>query len=380
VRNFDDAHFYRGRDGNLAVHINALTSGIHSAIVRLDDAASTGIEYQTLNTVVAAEQFSGPGYSVSKTGTPDRADMKAFFINVQPGTPVLQLNETITGGRTRLDVTDPFGLPYLKALPCGCALDYTTAPGSKTLSIPNPMAGVWEIDIEASRSAPTPTSNTSFTASELGVSLTPSSWKIDPATIGSTYTQKFSFTNLFGAFTGSATGTPLGSAFRARPTATDPPPNAPDDPTQEFKIAVPAGATSLHVEIGNPVEPNTDLDLYVFDEAGNLVGQSAGSSAHEVVNISNPAAGTYTAVVDDFDVGGSGTTLYDYTDVFALPTLGSVTTDDVVAPHPAGSTWTANVSVKPLGSPGPGRFLQGFVDVTSGGASVGRAEVDLLVH
>jgi hypothetical protein len=363
---------------SLTVHIGPVTSGIHSAMLRLDDPSTAGYEYETLNTVIAAEQFSGPSYAITRTGTADRADKTAFFVNVAEGTPVLQLNEAITAGRPRLDVIDPFGIPYTLALPCGCALDYSTG-GSQTLSIPNPMAGVWEVDIEASRSAPVAQNSATVVASELGVTVTPSSWTIDPATIGQSYSKQFSFTNQFGAFTGSATGTSLGSAFRARPTAHAPASGQPDE-TQEFKIAVPSGATSLHVEIGNPAEPNTDLDLFVFDPQGNLVGQSAGSSAHEVVNIANPVAGTYTASVDDFAVGGTGTTQYDYTDVFALPNLGSITTDDKPALHPANSTWTADATVKPLASAGAGRFLQGFVQVTSGGAVVGRAEVDLVVH
>jgi hypothetical protein len=363
----------------LTVHIGPVTSGIHSAILRLDDAASAGVEYEVLNTVVAAEQFSGPSFSITKSGTPDRADKKSFFVNVAEGTPVLQLSETITAGRTKLDVIDPFGVPLVKKLPCGCVEDFTTAPGSKSLSIPNPMPGVWEIDIEASRAATVPVSNASFTASELGVSFSPSSWTVDPAVVGQSYTQHFTFTNLFGAFTGSAKGTSLGSAFKARPTATAPVSGQPDT-TQQFHVAVPSGATSLHVEIGNPAEPNTDLDLFVFDQNGNLVGQSAGSTAHEQVTLTNPAAGTYTAVVDDFAVGGSGTTLYDYSDVYTLPSLGSITTTDTDALHGPGATWSADATATPQGQPGTGRFLQGFVQVVSGGAVVGSAEVDLVVH
>ena len=92
-----------------------------------------------------------------------------------------------------------------------------------------------------------------------------------------TYTKQFSFKNLFGSFTGSATGTSLGSAF-ARPTATlrsggDDDAAVPDRRT--------LGCDEPPRGVGNPVEPNTDLDLFVFDPQGNLVGQSAGSTAHE---------------------------------------------------------------------------------------------------
>jgi len=288
----------------------------------------------------------------------------------------LQLSEAITNGRTRLDVIDPFGIPYALNLPCGCALDYATAPASQTLSIPNPMPGGWEIDLEASRSAPTAVSAASFTASELGVTVSPSSWSVTGAQTGQQYTQHFSFTNTLGSFTGSATGTSLGSAFSARPTATQPAPNS-ADPTQQFPIVVPAGATSVSVQIGNPAEPNTDLDLFLFDPNGNLVKQSAGSSANESVTVNNPVAGTYTAVVDDFAVGGAGTTQYDYLDVISVPGLGQITTNDTPATHAAGSTWSADASVTPQGSAGTGRFLLGYVQVTSGGSVIGRAQVSL---
>jgi Subtilase family/Bacterial pre-peptidase C-terminal domain len=365
--------------GSLTVHIGPVTAGIHSAILRLDSGnpAADGYDYAVLNTVVAADQFTSPSFSTTATRSPDRADYKSYFVNVAEGTSALQLSEAVTAGRTRLDITDPFGVPYHLTLPCGCALDFATAPATKTLSIPNPMSGVWEIDVEASRSAPAAVSSATVTASELGVSIAPPSWTVTGTQTGQTYTNHFTFTNLLGSFTGSATGTPLGSAFKANPTAHAPVSGQPDE-TQTFPIAVPSGATSLHVQIGNPVEPNTDLDLYLFDPDGNLVKQSAGSTANEQVTIANPVAGTYTAVVDDFAVGGSGTTTYDYLDVIAQPGLGSITTNDTDATHGPGTSWSADASVTPQGSAGTGRFLLGYVQVTSGGAVIGRAEVDLL--
>jgi hypothetical protein len=188
-------------------------------------------------------------------------------------------------------------------------------------------------------------------------------------------TQHYSFTNNFGAFTGSAVGAPLGSAFRDRPTATAPDANG--DAFQFIPIDVPAGSTSLHAQIGNPDQPQTDLDLYLFDPDGNLVAQSAGSTPNEQVTVANPAAGQWTAAVDDYAVGGTGTTQYDYSDLIAEPGLGSITTTDTSAPHATGSTWTADATATPTGDPGTGRFWLGFLNVVSGGAVLGRGEIDL---
>ena len=221
-------------------------------------------------------------------------------------------------------------------------------------------------------------SDASFTASELGVSISPSSWTIDPAAIGTQYTQHFTFTNLFGAFNGAATGTSLGSAFKA--------------PARQRPIRYRAGTirrSSSRSQFRRGRRASTSRSgtrrrrtpistCSCSTRVGNLVAQSAGSSAHQQVTIANPVAGTYTAVIeDDFAVGGSGTTQYDYSDVYALPNLGAITTNDTAANHPGGSSWSTDAKVTPLGQPGAGRILQGFVQVTSGGAVVGSEEVDL---
>ena len=56
-----------GKPVTFPVAVHPTTSGIHSAVMRLDDAANPGVEAETMNTVVAADQFTAAnGYSVSK--------------------------------------------------------------------------------------------------------------------------------------------------------------------------------------------------------------------------------------------------------------------------------------------------------------------------
>jgi hypothetical protein len=66
----------------------------------------------------------------------------------------------------------------------------------------------------------------------------------------------------------------------------------------------------------------TDLDLLLIDPSGNPVKQSAGPTPNEHVDLANPAAGTYTAVVDDFSVP-SGSTTHSYGDLIARPGLST---------------------------------------------------------
>ena len=83
--------------------------------------------------------------------------------------------------------------------------------------------------------------------------------------------RSYTMTNLFGAFTGRAEGSNMGSAFRAVPTIAH-------LAVQERFVDVPAGASSLRATIGSPGDPAADLDLFVFNcTTGTcvLAGQNA---------------------------------------------------------------------------------------------------------
>ncbi|MBA3475255.1 MAG: hypothetical protein H0T10_00690 [Actinobacteria bacterium] len=73
----------------------------------------------------------------------------------------------------------------------------------------------------------------------------------------------------------------------------------------------------------------------------------------------------------------SGSTAYDYLDLFANPAFGAVTVVDSPALRPSGATWTTVASATPTAAPAAGRFLQGFVQVKSGSTVLGSAEVRL---
>jgi hypothetical protein len=65
-----------------------------------------------------------------------------------------------------------------------------------------------------------------------------------------------------------------------------------------YKVTVPAGTTYARFSLFNAnVSPASDLDLYIFDPAGQQIGSSSGTTSQEEVNLLNPAAGTYYALV-----------------------------------------------------------------------------------
>ncbi len=125
------------------------------------------------------------------------------------------------------------------------------------------------------------------------------------------------------------------------------------------------GSTSLRATIGSPSDPAADLDLYVYNcTTGScvLAGQSADGDAEESVTIANPAPGAWVTLVDGFAVP-SGTTTFNYVDVFTNPAFGSVAVTDSNALRPANSQWTVPATVTANSVPAAGRVLLGNVRV-----------------
>ena len=357
-----------------SVAVNPTTSGVHSAILNLDDPANPGVEAQTMNTVVAADQFTaGNNYTVTKTGTIDRNQAKSIFVAVPANTPALKVDMVAGGaaglGQVRFLLFHPYGVgidnnstPHYynpSAGGFGPALSRTDA---------NPFPGVWEIVVEARRTSDVPTAPFSITASILGASVSPHPDLIPSAVIGVPIARNYTLTNLFGAFTGRAVGTSLGSAMRSDDETID---NA----TQRtYEVVVPADSTSLRATIGGTSDPGADLDLFVLKD-GVVLGSSADGDSEESVTLANPAAGTYTVLVDGYAVP-SGSTTYNYVDVFAHPSFGSVVVTDANAPRPAGESWIVPGSVTAKAIPALGRVLLGNVQVrTDGNVLIGSGDV-----
>jgi hypothetical protein len=359
----------RGAATNLAVTVHPTTDGVHSAILKVNDPLTAGVDYEVMNTVVAAAQFNiANDFSVSYNGSADRPDKATFFFNVPANTPAFKVDVTGVNGRVRLLRFHPYGVPFDST---------TTTPyqtgGSQSRTLSSPQAGVWEVTVDTSRTSLVSPATFTVTGTILGVDIDPPSWTVDPATVGTTYSQPFTFTNRFGAFTGGAVGTPLGSAFSARPTI------AAAGPQQLYNVNVSAGSTLISAQIGNASDASADLDLFLFDcHTGSCVlkAQSTSGSAEEFVSSTNPAAGLWIVLVDPFAVP-AGSTAYDYVDVFANPAFGSVSITDPPALHANGATWSATASVTANAAPAAGRFLRGFVQVRSGSSVLGQAQVSL---
>jgi len=373
----------KGTPVTLDVNVHPQSAGAHSAILRLNDPSTSGIEYQAMNTVVAPYEFTvGNGYSQTVSGAIARGQTLHYFFRVPSGTPAFKVdlssptNFGAGGGAVRFLRWHPYGLGIDSNAVSNC---YAGQPGgtcstgsatSRTTS--NPLAGVWEVTVDARRNSDNLNGAPfTLTASILGASVSPNPDLIASAAIGVPVARSYTLTNLFGAFTGRAVGTTLGSAFRATPTIAN-------LAQQQYPVTVAAGSTSLRATIGGTSDPAADLDLFVFNcTSGTCVqaGSSADGDSEESVTITNPAAGAWVVLVDGFSVP-AGTTTYNYVDVFANPAFGSVSVTDANALRPAGSSWTVPGSVTANAAPAAGRVLLGNVQVrTDTNVLVGSGDV-----
>jgi Subtilase family len=353
---------------NFTVNVTPSAYGAHSAILRLDDPSNPGIEYQTMNTVIVPYDFTAAGnYAASISGTIDIAQAQHFFFRVPAGTPAFKVDmaggsASVGTGQMRFLRWHPYGVGidsnavsncYNPPAAAGCS---TGSPTSRTTT--NPQAGVWEVSLDTRRTSDADDAPFTLTASILGATVSPNPDVIASASIGVPIARSYTLTNLFGAFTGRAVGTSLGSAFRATPTIAN-------LAQQQYPVTVTAGSTSLRATIGGTSDPAADLDLFVFNcTSGScvLAGQSADGDSEESVTIANPAAGLWVVLVDGFAVP-AGTTTYNYIDTFANPAFGSVVVTDANALRPAGSSWTVPASVTANSAPASGRVLYGNVQV-----------------
>lgn len=340
------------------------SSGIKSAILEVDDPKTEGVDKQILTTVVVSTPVN---YTYSKSSSVQRNSTQSYFVTVPEGAKSFEV--AISGlkdkSQTRFIAIHPYGVPVDNTGTPYCYNNYLDGNGCKpdVRSYADPQAGVWEIEVEARRTSPLLDNPYTLDATVLGAAFDPETVTVPEAKVGVPATASWKVTNNYAALTGTLKGGPLGSSLTARPTITE-------GVTQTTTVDVPAGATSLNVSIGNVSDTAADLDLYVYNSAGTEVGNSADGDAEEAVSVANPAAGTYTIQVIGYSVP-SGSTAYDYLDVFYSAALGTVTVDESTPVKLAtGASATVSGSVTALAAAPAGREFFGQVQLVNAHGTV----------
>ncbi|MFE5185446.1 S8 family serine peptidase [Streptomyces sp. NPDC056628] len=363
-----------GLNKPVTVRISAEPSsaGIKSAILEVDDPRTEGTDKLVLNTVVAAAPLK---YTYAASGSVQRNSTASYFVTVPEGAKSL---EVAIGGlkdksQTRFIAIHPYGVPSDTTGTPYCYNNYLDGNGCKpdVRAYADPQPGVWEIEVEARRTSPLLDNPYKLDVTVLGASFDPATVTIPEAKVGTPATASWKVTNKYAAIDGKLAGGPLGSSKSARPSITE-------GDTQTTTVDVPEGAASLDVSIGNVSDAAADLDLAVYDAAGNQVASSADGDSEEAVSIAKPAAGTYTVEVVGYAVP-SGTTAYDYLDVFFSASLGTVDVDESAPVKLAtGASVTVDATVTAAAEAPAGREFFGQVQLLNArGTAAGVASVKI---
>ncbi|MGV9234941.1 S8 family serine peptidase, partial [Streptomyces nigra] len=363
-----------GLNKPVTVKISAKPSsaGLKSAILEVDDPRTEGIDKLVLNTVVVSAPLK---YTQAASGSVQRNSTASYFVTVPEGAKSLEV--AMSGlkdkSQTRFIAIHPYGVPADNTGTPYCYNNYLDGNGCKpdVRAYADPQPGVWEIEVEARRTSPLLDNPYKLDVTVLGAAFDPETVTIPEAKVGTPATASWKVTNKYAAIDGKLAGGPLGSSKSARPSITE-------GVTQTTKVDVPAGAASLDVSIGNVSDTAADLDLAVYDASGTKVASSADGDSEEAVSVPKPAAGTYTIEVDGYSVP-SGTTAYDYLDVFFSASLGTVKVDESAPVKLAtGESVTVDATVTAAAEAPAGREFFGQVQLLNArGTAAGVASVKI---
>ncbi|MFI9425030.1 S8 family serine peptidase [Streptomyces achromogenes] len=348
------------------------SAGLKSAILEVDDPRTEGVDKQILTTVVVAEPVK---YTYSASGSVQRNSTRSYFVSVPEGATSLEvaLGGLKDGSQTRFIAIHPYGVPSDNTGTPYCYHNYLDGNGCKpgVRAYADPQPGVWEIEVESRRTSPLLDNPYRLDVSVLGAAFDPETVTVPEAKVGTPVAASWKVTNGYAPLDGTLTGGPLGSAESARPAIKE-------GETRTTTVSVPAGATSLDVAIGRVSDAAADLDLAVYDASGKEVGKSADGDSEEAVSVPSPAAGTYTIEVVGYAVP-SGSTDYDYRDVFFSSALGSVTVAGSAPVHLAtGASATVGAQVTAAAEAPAGREFFGRVQlVNARGTTAGTASVKI---
>ncbi|WP_399925397.1 S8 family serine peptidase [Streptomyces kanamyceticus] len=363
----DDVTLPLNKPVTVKVQAKAESAGLHSAILTVDDERTEGVDRQIMSTVVVSAPLDKPSFTYEADGSVQRNSTTSYFVTVPKGTKSL---EVALGGlkgksQTRFIAVHPYGVPVDSTSSLVCYPNYenpanTCRPDLRSYAEPQP--GVWEIEVESRRTSPLLDNPYELKVSALGVDFDPAVQTVPEAKVGTPAPVAWKATNNFAAVEGKLKGGSLGSSKSARPTIGQ-------GATQTTTVVVPAGAERLDVVIGSPADVAADLDLAVKKD-GKVVGSSAEGDSEESVSLTKPAAGTYTIEVVGYSVP-TGSTAYDYRDVFFSDALGKVTVDgSKTVKLGNGDSARVEAAVEAKAPAAEGRELFGEVSLLNAGGTV----------
>ena len=361
-----------GEASSIAVTATPTTPGLHSAILRIDDKSTTGIDLLVPVTVVVADQQAAPTHAVVKTGSVRRGTSTSFFVPVPEGVANVQLAlEGVGDGQVRVTAIDPTGMPVDSNASNRCYTNYSDpkACNPTDRSYTDPMSGVWEFQVEARRTSPLMDNAYRATATLQGFSVEPANARIASARVYRPESADATATNSWGTVTAHAAA---GQVGRLRDLTA----SVSNGGMSQGLVQVPRDVTEMELTV-TPRQADANLDVYLVNATAGLVARLVTPGpGGEHIRLHNPLPGTYGIFVAGTDVP-SGTTQFDYHERLFSGSLGTVTVDDsqpkVLQPDQQLLVKaTVTVTAEPLNSSG----LVAMVPVANDhGTTIGSADI-----
>lgn len=310
----------RGTSNTVTVTATPATTGVHSAIMTIDDPATVGIDRFVAVTVLAADPLRGPAYQVSRTGTLDRAQATSFLVAVPKGVEALQLNlgGLARGSQMRVLPIGPDGIPADSNASNHCYTGYSDPAGCdpRSRAVLRPKAGIWEFVVEARRTSETADNPFTASISLQGMSFAPDVTTLPSATVHQKASVEFTGTNTWGTAKLKATDGELGFVRNLFSTVAN-------GQLTANRVDVPRQSTRLDVTL-TPRADDADLDMYIVGARGVAATSMDIGPGVERIVMDDPAPGTYYVVVTGADVA-SGPVTFDYHEEMFSRGIGTIT-------------------------------------------------------
>ncbi|GAA1730082.1 hypothetical protein GCM10009809_27020 [Isoptericola hypogeus] len=361
----------RGETETIRVTARPRTAGLHSALLRVDDLLTPGVDHVVPLTVVATDVAAAPARAVTAKGSVPRGGAESVFVAVPEGVQNLQVSLAGADGKpasgVRVRAFDPVGMPVDAPTACYAATD-TCDPANH--SYERPRAGVWELVVEASRVASVAEPGYRVRAVLEGVTFEPETVTLDALDVQTPQQVQLTATNAWGTVEARPAAGALGRTVTLRGAVAG-------GGTAQNRVDVPRDATLLDFTV-TPLADGADVDVLLGHIAtGRVVAraQEIGPGT-ERITVRDPEPGSYAVVVVGTSVP-SGQVEFDYVEKLFSPSLGSVTVaDDDARELAPGDTLDLDVDVTAVAHPFGSRALVGTVPlVNAAGGFVGSAEV-----
>lgn len=322
-----------GKPIRVSVAVAPATLGAHSALLDLVRPGDSAPVYRVECAIVAAYQFTAPGFTVTVHDSLPRPGRKTLFFAVPPHTGALVVDVAAT---SHTAVAFWFHRPDGRWLPRAWT---TETSGRGVVYLPEP--GIWQLTFEQDRDKwfedqegdhPLPPIPLVVTAAALAADIEL------PDTNGAASTWRANVRNQSAAFTGAVVTSAVGSAHTAHETLAT-------GEQRAYRIDVPPGSTMLLARLSSVSDRSADLDLYLFDCTGSdcLPAADATGGRAELAYPA-PKAGKWVLVVDAARASTRAVS-FEALNVVLNPQYGTLAAADVPTSRPTAAQWTAAVNV-----------------------------------